>query len=214
MNNFSDWEPTPQIEEDNSSVLLSIGDMMSGLLMIFALLFITVSLQLSERSEPRRIVIGEVIGALKANNVNVEVNPDTGDISFKENILFPENSAQLSAAGKSTLRSFIPVYSNVIFSNPKYEEEITRVVIEGHTSSSGTYNGNLQLSLLRSFAVAEYIFSPEMKFETKSQLGQKILASGRGEIEARQDIDDPNDRKVIFRLQFKGDNLSGIFPSK
>lgn len=211
MNNFSDWEPTPQIEEDNSSVLLAIGDMMSGLLMIFALLFITVSLQLSERSEPRRNVIEQVINTLEENNVKVEVNRDTGDITFKENILFPENSDQLSAAGKSTLRSFIPVYSRVI---SKYQEEITRVVIEGHTSSSGTDNGNLQLSLLRSFAVAEYIFSPEMKFETKSQLSKKILASGRGEIEASEEIDDPNDRKVIFRLQFKGDDLSEIFMFK
>ena len=210
MNNFSDWEPTPQIEEDNSSVLLAIGDMMSGLLMIFALLFITVSLQLSERSEPRRNVIKEVSEELKAKKVNVEVNQDTGDITLKENILFPENSAQLSAAGKSTLRSFIPVYSRVI---SKYQKEITRVVIEGHTSSSGNDNGNLQLSLLRSFAVAEYI-SSEMKFETKSQLEEKILASGRGEIEANPNIDDPNDRKVIFRLQFKGDNLSEIFTSK
>jgi outer membrane protein OmpA-like peptidoglycan-associated protein len=148
-----------------------------------------------------------------ANNVKIDLDEKTGVITFKENILFPENSAQLSAAGKSTLRSFIPVYSNVIFSKPKYEKEITRVVIEGHTSSSGTYNGNLQLSLLRSFAVAEYI-SSEMKFETKSQLEEKILASGRGEIEANPNIDDPNDRKVIFRLQFKGDNLSEIFTSK
>ena len=213
MNNFSDWEPTPQIEEDNSSVLLAIGDMMSGLLMIFALLFITVSLQLSERSEPRRNVIEELINTFRENNVKIDLDEKTGVITFKENILFPENSAQLSAAGKSTLKSFIPVYSNVIFSNPKYQKEITRVVIEGHTSSSGTYNGNLQLSLLRSFAVAEYI-SSEMKFETQSQLSKKILASGRGEIEARQDIDDPNDRKVIFRLQFKGDDLSEIFMFK
>jgi outer membrane protein OmpA-like peptidoglycan-associated protein len=213
MNNFSDWEPTPQIEEDNSSVLLAIGDMMSGLLMIFALLFITVSLQLSERSEPRRNVIEELMNTFIANNVKIDLDEKTGVITFKENILFPENSAQLSTAGKSTLRSFIPVYSNVIFSKPKYEKEITRVVIEGHTSSSGTYNGNLQLSLLRSFAVAEYI-SSEMKFETKSQLEEKILASGRGEIEANPNIDDPNDRKVIFRLQFKGDNLSEIFTSK
>lgn len=213
MNNFSDWEPTPQIEEDNSSVLLAIGDMMSGLLMIFALLFITVSLQLSERSEPRRNVIEELMNTFRANNVKIDLDEKTGVITFKENILFPENSAQLSAAGKSTLQSFIPVYSDVIFSNPKYQQEITRVVIEGHTSSSGTDNGNLRLSLLRSFAVAEYI-SSEMKFETKSQLEEKILASGRGEIEARQDIDDPNDRKVIFRLQFKGDNLSEIFTSK
>ncbi|YAF94109.1 MAG: flagellar motor protein MotB [Nodularia sp. CChRGM 3473] len=211
MNDFTDWGQEPEREEDNSSVLLSIGDMMSGLLMIFALLFITVLLQLSEREAPKRIVIGSVIGALKANNVNVEVNPETGDVSIRESILFAENSAELTGAGKTFLRSFIPIYSNVIFSKPLFDKEITRVVIEGHTSSKGTYDANLQLSLLRSFSVAKYIFSPEMEFETQSQLSQKIVSSGRGEIEARQDIDEPKDRRVTFRLQFKGDDLSQIY---
>jgi outer membrane protein OmpA-like peptidoglycan-associated protein len=210
MNDFTEWGQETDTAEDNSSVLLSIGDMMSGLLMIFALLFITVSLQLSQRGETKRVVIGEVIGTLKSNNVNVEVNPENGDVSIRDSILFPVNSAELSPEGQKFLQSFIPVYSNVIFSNPRYANEITRVVIEGHTSSSGTYNANLQLSLLRSFAVAQYIFSPEMEFSSKPELSQKILVSGRGEIEARQDIDDPKDRKVTFRLQFRGDTLSNI----
>lgn len=210
MDNFSNWEYEAETDDYNSSVLLSIGDMMSGLLMIFALLFITVLLQLKERDAPKRIVIGTVIGALKSNNVNVEVNPESGDVSIKESILFAENSAELTSDGKKFLRSFIPVYSNVIFSKPLFEKEITRVVIEGHTSSKGTYDANLQLSLLRSFSVSKYIFSPEINFKTKSQLSQKIIASGRGEIESRQDIDEPKDRKVTFRLQFKGDDLSQI----
>ncbi|CEJ44797.1 Chemotaxis protein MotB, putative [Umezakia ovalisporum] len=214
MNDFTDWEQESQTEEDNSSVLLSIGDMMSGLLMIFALLFITVSLQLSQREKPKQDVIAEVISALNSNDVNVEVNAKNGEVTLAESILFAENSAELTPRGQNFLQKFIPVYSNVIFSKPVYEDVITRVVIEGHTSSKGNYNANLQLSLLRSFSVAEYIFSPKMQFKSKSKLSEKIISSGRGEIEARQEIDYPKDRKVTFQLQFKGEDLSDIFQRK
>ncbi|HBE36792.1 MAG TPA: chemotaxis protein MotB, partial [Cyanobacteria bacterium UBA11368] len=50
MRDLSNLEPETEIEEaEESSVLLSIGDLMSGLLMFFALLFITVQIQLNEK---------------------------------------------------------------------------------------------------------------------------------------------------------------------
>jgi len=50
MRDLSDLDNAPETEEEeDSSVLLSIGDLMSGLLMLFALLFITVQIQLSEK---------------------------------------------------------------------------------------------------------------------------------------------------------------------
>ncbi|MBD2298623.1 OmpA family protein [Nostoc sp. FACHB-190] len=214
MDNFSDWEYEADTDDYNSSVLLSIGDMMSGLLMIFAILFITVLLQLSKTQASRQGLIEAVIYELKKNDINVEVNPKNGEINLGESILFAENSAELTDNGKKFLRSFIPVYSDIIFSQSSFKEVITGVVIEGHTSSKGTDDANLQLSLLRSFSVAKYIFSPEMKFKTQSQIRQITTASGRGEIESRQDIDEPKDRKVTFRLQFKGDDLSQIYIKK
>ncbi|MFW6296186.1 MAG: OmpA family protein [Halothece sp.] len=194
-------------EEGDASVLLSIGDMMSGLLLIFALLFITVLVQLKEREEPIRVVIGTVLEELQGNNIDVDVNKETGDISLSESILFDENSAELKPEGKAFLQRFIPVYSGVIFSRPLFEQEITRVVIEGHTSSKGDYETNLNLSARRSLSVAEYIFSDEINFPTENKLKNKIATSARGEIEARQDIDDPKDRKVTFRFQFRGQEV-------
>ncbi len=122
-------------EDEDSSIYLSIGDLMSGLLMFFALLFITALLQLAENDVPKRVVIGNVVGQMKSNNINVKVNPDTGDISIQESILFAKGSTELKPEGKAFLRRFIPVYSGVIFSKPEFEKEISRVVIEGHTSS-------------------------------------------------------------------------------
>ncbi|MFW9260550.1 OmpA family protein [Nostoc sp. CALU 546] len=194
------------IEDDDSSIYLSIGDLMSGLLMFFALLFITALLQLAEKDVPKRVVIGNVVGQMKSNNINVKVNPETGDVSIQESILFAKGSTELKPEGKAFLRRFIPVYSGVIFSKPEFEQEISRVVIEGHTSSDGDDKTNLQLSLLRSSSVYNYIFY-DMNFPTKAPLSQKILAAGRGEIESDNKRDNPGDRKVLFRFQFRSDEL-------
>ncbi|WP_335203161.1 OmpA/MotB family protein [Nostoc sp.] len=194
------------VEDDDSSIYLSIADMMSSLLMFFALLFITTLLQLAQKDAPKRVVIGNVVGQMKSNNINVKVNPETGDVSIQESILFAKGSTELKPEGKTFLRSFIPVYSGVIFSKPEFEKEISRVVIEGHTSSDGDNKTNLQLSLLRSASVYNYIFY-DMNFPTKAPLSQKILAAGRGEIESDKKRDNPGDRKVVFRFQFRSDEL-------
>ncbi|WP_334806757.1 OmpA/MotB family protein [Nostoc sp.] len=207
MDDFIRGEINPEIiEEDDSSIYLSIADMMSSLLMFFALLFITTLLQLAQKDAPKRVVIGNVVGQMKSNNINVKVNPDTGDVSIQESILFAKGSTELKPEGKAFLRSFIPVYSGVIFSKTEFDKEISRVVIEGHTSSDGDNKTNLQLSLLRSASVYNYIFY-DMNFPTKAPLSQKILAAGRGEIESDKKRDNPGDRKVVFRFQFRSDEL-------
>lgn len=60
---------------------------------------------------------------------------------------FAQGSTELKPEGKDFLRRFIPVYSRVIFSKPEIENEISRVVIEGHTSSEGDDKTNMELSV-------------------------------------------------------------------
>ncbi|MHC5823560.1 MAG: OmpA/MotB family protein, partial [Nostoc sp.] len=154
MDNFIRSEVDAEIiEDDDSSIYLSIADLMSSLLMFFALLFITALLQLAQKDVPKRGVISNVLGQMKSNNINVKVNPDNGDISIQESILFAKGSTELKPEGKAFLRRFIPVYSGVIFSKSEFDQEISRVVIEGHTSSEGDDKTNLQLSLLRASSV-------------------------------------------------------------
>ena len=84
--------------------------------------------------------------------------------------------------------------------------EVVRVVVEGHTSSLGSDADNLSLSLRRADSVTSFI-SRELDFPHRDRFLRKLLGAGRGEVEARQDLDDPNDRKVMFRFQFKGTEL-------
>ncbi|MFN9400819.1 MAG: OmpA family protein, partial [Dolichospermum sp.] len=81
-------------DEESSATYLSIGDLMSGLLMFFALLFITALIQLNEAQKYIKVTfIDELQRELKANNIQVKVDPNTGDISLRDSILFDTNSS-------------------------------------------------------------------------------------------------------------------------
>jgi outer membrane protein OmpA-like peptidoglycan-associated protein len=171
MSDFYDFEMDGEIlEEQDSGIWLSIGDLMSGLLMFFALLFITVMVQLKQYQEAfdkLPLVILNTLRQEVPGGDKLEVDPRTGDVSIPDAILFDEGSAELKPAGRQFLRSFIPVYSNVIFSNDEFDNMITRVIIEGHTSSFGDERENMQLSLQRALSVSDYISS--LNFPTQSQ---------------------------------------------
>lgn len=226
MNSFEQFEPDTEAEEDNSGIWLSISDLMSGLLMFFALLFIVVQVQLqqeitrAQRLEKELETYKRVIDQLPLRIISaiegkfgegiLEIDPKTGDVKIGDRILFDEGSAELKPAGKQFLKQFIPIYSDVIFSDTLFESQITRVVIEGHTSSKGSDKANMELSLRRTLSVSDYIFSEQLNFKTKQQFNGKILASGRGEIDADLTKDNPSDRKVVFRFQFRREDFGEL----
>ncbi|MDJ0631709.1 MAG: OmpA family protein [Xenococcaceae cyanobacterium MO_188.B29] len=226
MNAFEHFEPDTEVEEDNAGIWLSISDLMSGLLMFFALLFIVVQVQLqqeiirAQRLEKELETYKKVIDQLPLRIISaiegkfgqgiVEIDPKTGDVKIGDRILFDEGSAKLKPVGKQFLKQFIPIYSDVIFSDTVFENQITRVVIEGHTSSKGSDKANMDLSLRRALSVSNYIFSQQVNFDTKQQFKQKILASGRGEIDADKSKDNPIDRKVVFRFQFRREDFGEL----
>ena len=213
MNIFEQFEPDLELEEDDSGIWLSISDLMSGLLMFFALLFIVVQVQLHEYQEIYKklpLAIQQALQQKIGDKYAFEVDPETGGVTIGDSILFDEGSAKLNPAGKQFLKEFIPIYSNVIFSDKLFDRQITRVVIEGHTSSGGSEQANMELSLRRALSVSDYIFSQQLNFKTKQPFKQKILASGRGEIDADQSQDNSSDRKVVFRFQFRREDFGEL----
>jgi outer membrane protein OmpA-like peptidoglycan-associated protein len=218
MSNFPDYEvDTEVLDEQDSGVYLSISDLMSSVLMIFVLLFITVQVQLQRYQQAIDQLPIRILNALEGKIGGkglFTVDPETGDVSIGDRILFDEGSAELKPEGKKFLKQFIPTYSNVIFLDSLFDRQITRVIIEGHTSSKGSEKENMELSLRRSLAVSDYILSNQFKFSTKERFKKKILASGRGEIDANQKIDNSSDRKVVFRFQFRRENFEQFLQSK
>lgn len=204
---------TRTADAEESGVWLSIGDLMSVLLMIFALLLISALVQISEvheNSQNTRIVIIKGINEkLEGAGIKLQANSETGDISILDSILFDRNEYRLKPSGKAFLDQFVPIYSDVIFQSKQTADEVSRIVIEGHSSSEGAFDRNMELSVLRANSVAKYINS--MDFAHKLPFFDKAMISGRGPIEANQEATDPADRKVKFRFQFKDDEFLGYF---
>lgn len=194
------------LEAGESGTWMSVGDLMSALLMIFALLLISALAQITEVTENREnsrvIIIKGINDALQAAEINIQANPVTGDISITDSVLFERNEFQLKETGKDFLNKFIPIYSDVIFTSPGAGDEVVRVVLEGHSSSEGDFNHNMRLSILRANSVFSFISL--MEFEYKEYFLDKLLVSGRGAIDSNKEFADDADRKVLFRFQFKG----------
>lgn len=198
---------------DETGAWLSIGDLMSGLLMLFALLLVVSLLQLKEQEEAKErsriVIIQSLKKALDAKGINAEVNEKTGDISIMDSVLFDTDSAILNAKGIKFLMDFIPLYSHVLLNDQDIREQITFLVIEGHTSSSGSWGYNMNLSMERAGAV--YNIVDRMDFKNKASMLKKLMVAGRGKASARIGEESSEDRKVVFRIQFRGDEFYESF---
>jgi outer membrane protein OmpA-like peptidoglycan-associated protein len=196
---------------DETGAWLSIGDLMSGLLMIFALLLVVTILQLKESEDQRIIIIKALTKTLEANKLNVEVDKRTGDISILDSVLFDNDSAAMKLQGTEFLKKFMPLYTKVLLSSQSMAEQISYIVVEGHTSSAGTRVYNMNLSIQRANEVFNTI--QNFKYPNRARLMTKLLVAGRGEAEANKLVNDSTDRKVVFRIQFSNEQLWTRFKS-
>lgn len=99
----------------------------------------------------------DIIGALQStfNNSSMTVDAQTGSITFSSDVLFRYNSATLTTESKSTLKEIIPMYLDVLLQD-QYRDYIAEIIIEGHTDTDGGYEGNMELSYNRAYAVARF----------------------------------------------------------
>jgi len=209
MQLHNSYRAHPNREIDETGAWLSIGDLMSGLLMIFALLLVVTMLQLKEGEDQRIVIIQALAENLKRNDLNVKVDKRTGDISILDSVLFDSDSALLKDQGVVFLNSFMPIYTQALLSTDKVSDQISYVVIEGHTSSSGSDAHNMNLSVRRANAVFNKIL--EQQFLYRDVLMQKLLVAGRGEAESDPSVNLSADRKVVFRIQFSNEQLWARF---
>jgi outer membrane protein OmpA-like peptidoglycan-associated protein len=200
-------------DTDDSGIWLSVGDLMSVLLMIFALLLVAALVQIAEVEEQstnnRIMIIRDIQERLSVNKLDITFDAQKGEISLSEKLFFDSNQANLSENGQSLLRKFIPLYADVIFQDEDRAREVGYIMIEGHASSDGDFNHNMQLSVLRANSVSEFV--QKMNFANKQRLIGKFIIAGRGSLDADPNKALSNDRNVKFRFQFKENQFLGNF---
>ena len=123
----------------------------------------TKTAQLKSQQEQIDQIIGvkaEVIEALKnefsKNNINVDIDAQTGALTLEASVMFDYDQAELTDAGKQALEQILPIYCKVLLQDD-YMKYLAEIIIDGYTDTDGDYSYNLQLSQQRSLAVAQYL---------------------------------------------------------
>lgn len=200
----------------------SFTDLMTSLLVIFILLLCSfMNNAFGEGERTKTVILEKLQHQLRDFEVKgVAVKEDKNDpltllILVPEGLLeFKTDLAEIPSKGNEFLDAFIPKLTDTIYL-PEFREEISSVVVEGHTDSRGSDAHNLSLSQQRSLSVVnkclnilEKSYDSKNGDITKSAYFLKVLsASGRG----KQDIiltpegqeDLSQSRRVIFKIRVR-----------
>jgi chemotaxis protein MotB len=204
-------------DKGNAALSNSFVDLMTSLAVIFILLLCaSLNNVQEERQTTINSVLAEIRSALKEFTAGgIEVKTDPKDplgllVLVPEDLLaFGLDRADISPAGDTFLRSFIPKLSAVVCS-PKFSKEVNSIIVEGHTDSTGTDRHNWDLSQKRSMSVVRAslnILDDGGMGEEKAVFLQLLSATGRGSAETVKDasgMENPSvSRRVIFKLRFR-----------
>nr|WP_306813110.1 OmpA family protein [Paenibacillus soyae] len=156
-------------------------------------------------------IIQELVAAFKDSNLDLEIDPQTGAIRFSGGVFFDKDSSTVSSNGNAYLIQFIPEYINILLSE-QFRDEISQIIVEGHTDTDGGYLYNLKLSQDRALSVVQQVFDPAFpKFQFQEQLKAVITANGRSFsvpiLDQNGKIDLDKSRRVEFKFRLKDEQL-------
>ena len=216
---------------------VSVSDLMSVLMMIF--LFISVIFMVKVEDEKQRVEAQNGAMAEVAENhgrMQEELHrqlretfvddlkkwdaemPGKGVVRFNNpESLFARGSSELTDRYKANLAAFFPRYVGKLAASD-YREDITEILIEGHTSSdwggvadseAGRYTRNLKLSQERAFNVLIHVYHlPEMAIH-RDWLRRVLRATGaayaRPLLGSEGEEDRARSRRVEFRIRTSDD---------
>lgn len=210
-------------DEAEKPFWISFADLMTALMVLFlvvmavALLAVTRTASEREKREAQHkqdidtCMEQAVVAAKKFEGV--KVIPERRVIDFGDRARFAVNSSSLTTEQQGVLRRFVPELLSMAQS-PSCQRVLKRIVVEGYTDRTGSYLGNLNLSLMRSQRVlcsmfatqGEYILNNEQK-----QAVRDVFLVGGFAFNASKDTADES-RRVEMRIEFLGVDERRVAP--
>lgn len=218
---YTKFRPTVNNEGDENVFWVTMSDLLLGLVVVFLVLFVFTITGYTQNKinekETQFEVIEKIVLALSKNNIKVDVDKFSGTIKISDLELFELNSWELSEKGKDYMSKFVPVYLNTIMTDKKVKENISQIIIEGHTDSQNfagaktpqeQYYRNMDLSLKRASSVAQYIVFAQYdgKSDYESELFKLISVEGKGSsvpiiVDGKEDFS--KSRRVELKIMFE-----------
>ena len=183
----------PKIDDSNEGNIfwITMTDLMTGLVLVFIVMFfytyMTSHLELVKQNLAKENATKSLEESLKTQNIDATIDPLSGVVKISDLELFELSSYTLSDKGKAYLDKFAPAYLDSLFSNEYLNKNIDKIIIQGHTDSqtfAGEYNEdeqymkNMELSLNRAYAVANYITNTPYNKANGNKLRKMIIVEG------------------------------------
>ena len=190
-------------EEEHSNFWPTFTDLLATILMVVIMLLISSESMVGGVEQGiASNVNNSVKQTLKENGIPIEINKESGEVTFGETALFDTDSDQLKPEAKEILKVFVPKYAETIYKD--YGDYISKIIVEGHTDDVGTYIYNLDLSQRRAFSVVNFIVGEEIgDYKYKDKLTGDIIAVGRSKAEPIKNNDDSVNRDKSRRVEIK-----------
>lgn len=210
---------------DNNNVFwTTMSDLMLGLAIIFITMFVLAmtgfSQQNIEQQKVQMDVSKKISEELKKSDIDADIDKMTGDLKISDGELFELNSYVLTPEGEKLLDKLAPIYINTIFADKELAGQIDNIVIQGHTDSQmfagvnskdQQFMRNMDLSLKRANAVAEYIFNTGYDKKYADAFRKKLVVEGKSFnepvlVNGKEDYN--KSRRVELKLKIKDWNVS------
>lgn len=170
---------------------VTMTDLMTALVLVFIVLFfytymVSFNDKISQVKEQQKAA-NELKETLQDKKIDAQIDSISGIVKISDLELFDLNSYELSQKGKDYLSKFAPAYLDSIFSNEYLNENIDKIIIQGHTDSqtfAGQYSAdeqymkNMELSLKRAYAVANYMTNTPYNKANGNRLRKMIVVEG------------------------------------
>lgn len=214
-------------DEDSGNIFwVTMADLMLGLAIIFISLFVLAMTGFSQNNIQQQKVqmeVSEKISEnLKKSNINADIDKMTGDLKISDVELFELSSYVLSDKGKKLLDKLAPIYIDTIFGDKELAGQINTIVIQGHTDSQmfagikskdEQFMKNMDLSLKRANAVADYIFETNYNPKYADNFRKKLVVEGKSYnepvlVDGKEDF--AKSRRVELKLNVKSWDVSSV----
>lgn len=197
------YRRTVNKEEEHSNFWPTFTDLLATILMVVIMLLISSESMVGGVEQGiASNVNNSVKQTLKENGIPIEIDKESGEVTFGETALFDTDSDQLKPEAKEILKVFVPKYAETIYKD--YGDYISKIIVEGHTDDVGTYIYNLDLSQRRAFSVVNFIVGEEIgDYKYKDKLTEDIIAVGRSKAETIKNNDDSVNRDKSRRVEIK-----------
>ena len=166
-------------------------------------------------AEKKKNLMEELKAAFEKEGISVAVNDDTGEIMLDSSVLFGVDQYEITDKGQEFLKKFIKAYSSVILKDD-YEGFGSKIMVEGHTDSTGERKHNEELSRKRAEEVMNYCLSDKAGIDKDIKTDMEKLMEAVGYADDYPIFDeggkeDPDkSRRVSFKFVIDMENASQL----